>query len=130
LAGSPAYRVVPVFADQAHAAIARSAIDPNSVTVAGAQSIVERVMAAMVSLPAQPVAKAASVEAKPVPVDSALNPVVGLAVVPPFVRVIFSAGSQRGSRGYVGPRSGGAYVLETRLKPFAGRHEIGSYIFL
>lgn len=81
------YRTVPVIAsDSIQGAIATS-IDPRSVTVAGAESVLARVVAARVGVETATATRPLTVVMRPVAVDAGFSPVAGVTVAPPTVRV-------------------------------------------
>ncbi|MBC5824634.1 MAG: hypothetical protein GIW99_07090 [Candidatus Eremiobacteraeota bacterium] len=90
-----AYRAVPVVARQSNGGPLQAAVDPKSVTIAGAQTAVAQVLAAEVTVPARDAFKKMTAEVKPVPVDGLLAAVGGVTVDPPVVRILIAPATPR-----------------------------------
>ena len=87
-----AYRKVPVVARESRGGpLPAARVEPDTITVAGAQSAVARVVAAEVTVPVHAARQALAAEVKPVPMDGSLAPIAGLASEPPIVRVTIPA---------------------------------------
>lgn len=81
------YRTVPVIASDSTQSAIASAINPPSVTVAGAESVLARVVAARAGIETASASKPLTIVVKPVAVDVDFAPVLGVTVAPPTVRV-------------------------------------------
>ncbi len=85
-----AYRIVPVVARESNGSPLAANVDPKSVTVAGAQTAVVRVLAVEATVPRRMTSRLLVAEVKPIPVDAALAAVTGVITDPPTVRIIIT----------------------------------------